>query len=169
VYVVHVATGIQTRLTFAEGLDGFAHWSPDGARIAFISRRHVEGTSQVCVMSADGSAPTRLTIDDGSSPSGWSPDGSRILFLSIRNGQPAQLYAMNADGANQVNLQKDPAWRLVGAQWSLDGSTIAYSAWTPGNAALNPPCSLWTVRPDGTGKVKLLEEADFTFSVGWKP
>ena len=34
-------------------------WSPDGARIAFVSRR--DGNYEIYVMNADGSGQTRLT------------------------------------------------------------------------------------------------------------
>ena len=169
VYVVTLATGLQTRLTTAAEVDGFAHWSPDGTRIAFLSWRDNVGGAQVYVMNADGTSQQRLTFDQASSPNGWSPDGTRILFQSIRNGQPMQVYMMNADGTNQVNLSNDPARRAVSAIWSPDGSSIAYAMCTPGNAVIVPPCSLWVMQANGGGKAKLLEEDPFTFSVGWRP
>ena len=54
-------------------------WSPDGRRIAFLSRR--DGGKEVYVMSADGSGQRRLTRD-ASVPAApaWSPDGRKIAF-----------------------------------------------------------------------------------------
>ncbi|MCH8862928.1 MAG: PD40 domain-containing protein, partial [Proteobacteria bacterium] len=49
----------QTRLTFNNVMDGFPVWSPDGIRIAFMSRR--EGNNAIYTMNADGSNQTRLT------------------------------------------------------------------------------------------------------------
>ncbi len=52
--------------------DRFSAWSPDGTKIAFNSDR--DGNSEIYVMNADGSNPTRLTNnpDSDSNPS-WSP------------------------------------------------------------------------------------------------
>ena len=49
-------------------------WSPDGRRIAFLSRR--DGSKEVYVVNADGSGQRRLTRDARffATPA-WSPDG----------------------------------------------------------------------------------------------
>ena len=54
-------------------------WSPDGRRIAFVSRRDGQGRSYV--MNADGSGQRRLTRDARylATPA-WSPDGRKIAF-----------------------------------------------------------------------------------------
>ena len=38
----------------------------------------------------------------------WSPDGSRIAFSSTRDGN-TEIYSMNPDGSDQVNLTSNPA------------------------------------------------------------
>jgi Tol biopolymer transport system component len=61
-----------TRLTDDPDSDKSPSWSPDGARIAFVSDR--DGNWEIYVMNADGSGQTNLTsnpANDGS-PS-WSP------------------------------------------------------------------------------------------------
>lgn len=54
-----------TRLTFdpAQG-DNFPSWSADGSQLAFTSMRD-NGDSEIYVMNADGSEPTRLTVNRG--------------------------------------------------------------------------------------------------------
>jgi Tol biopolymer transport system component len=54
----------------AEGSD--PSWSPDGRRIAFVSKR--DGNEQIYVMNADGSGQRRLTRNPGDDilPA-WSP------------------------------------------------------------------------------------------------
>jgi Tol biopolymer transport system component len=56
-------------------------------------------------MNADGSDLVQLTNDKSNSayPS-WSPDGSQILFESDRNDGNANIYVMDADGSNIVQL-----------------------------------------------------------------
>ena len=54
-------------------------WSPDGRRIAFLSRR--DGSKELYVVSADGSGQRRLTRDARySATPAWSPDGRKIAF-----------------------------------------------------------------------------------------
>src|SRR5215213_7675025 len=60
--------------------------------------------------------------DDTSSPDGGrgTPAGP-ILFTSYRDGD-AEIYAMNADGTNQLRLTRSPGEDLF-ARWSPNGST----------------------------------------------
>ena len=52
-----------TRLTF-DATDSFPSWSADGSQLAFTSRRDL-GDSEIYVMNADGTNPTRLTVRPG--------------------------------------------------------------------------------------------------------
>jgi dipeptidyl aminopeptidase/acylaminoacyl peptidase len=72
--------GSPARLTDTEK-DDAPQWSPDGARIAFLSTR--DGPAQVWVMDAQARQAEKLT----SAPSGvmsfqWAPDGRKLAFLS---------------------------------------------------------------------------------------
>ena len=95
-------------------------WSPDGRRIAFLSRR--DGNKELYVMNADGSGQRRLTRDASiSATPAWSPDGRTLAFESVRNGTTG-VYVVNADGGGQRRLARNghaPAW-------SPDGRTIAF-------------------------------------------
>ncbi len=55
------------------------------------------------------------------SPS-WSPDGDRIVFVSKRDGN-LEIYVMNADGSEQMNVSKHPAWDQFPV-WSPDGTQL---------------------------------------------
>ncbi len=79
--------------------------SPDGTRIAFMSReREGAGNYEIFVMSSGGENVTRLT-NNGSNDGlpVWSPDGSAIAFASDRDGTWS-MWAMNPDGSNQRKL-----------------------------------------------------------------
>jgi hypothetical protein len=97
---VYDGTGI-TQLT-SELSDGNPEVSPDGKKVAFMSRR--DGNWEVYVMNIDGSEIQRLTsngANDGLPI--WSPDGQTIAFASDQSGEWA-IWAMNPDGSNQRML-----------------------------------------------------------------
>jgi TolB protein len=100
-------------------------WSPDGRRIAFLSRP--DGNKALYVMNADGSGQRRLTRDASNSATpAWSPDGRTLAFESVRNGING-VYAVNADGSGQRRLARSghaPAW-------SPDGRKLAFFSGPP--------------------------------------
>src|SRR2546423_7208345 len=68
--------------------DHFPEWSPDGRRIAFLSR--VGATDQLFVLDVTtGGAPQQLSsVADGVGLPRWSPDGKRIAFLGAVLSDP---------------------------------------------------------------------------------
>jgi acylaminoacyl-peptidase len=69
------------RALTASGDVATARWSPDGTRLAFLSKR--SGKRQVYVLELSGGEAWQLTDDaDGVATFSWSPDGKRIAFLS---------------------------------------------------------------------------------------
>jgi dipeptidyl aminopeptidase/acylaminoacyl peptidase len=69
-------------LTSNQDFNFHPSWSPGGRQILFASDRDAnELLFDVFVMNADGTAPTNLTQNPGSTDGGpsWSPDGNQIL------------------------------------------------------------------------------------------
>ena len=103
-------------------------WSPDGARMAFeVWRLKGEGIRElrgIVVMettqasaSPQGIVVTSSMVDSvrymvAAGPDGlpqnprWSPDGSRLLYESQRPDGKRDLWIINADGTNKINLTK---------------------------------------------------------------
>src|SRR5947209_7178286 len=76
-------------------------------RLAFSAERN--GNTDIYAVNTDGSGLQRLTGDpaDEFDPT-WSPDGTRIAFRSRGTDQGVgdQIYSMNADGSDRINLTR---------------------------------------------------------------
>ena len=106
------------------------------ASIAFTSTRSGQ-KSEIYRMEADGKRVRRLTkhpkYDAGAA---WSPNGQQITFVSFRDQNRievegivlGEIYLMNADGTNPINLTQSIEKPELGASWSPDGKQIAFSS-----------------------------------------
>lgn len=156
IYVVNVDGSGKTNLTNHPATDGYPSWSPDGTRIAF--NREEGATLSICVMDPDGSNLTPLT--SGGVPR-WSPDGSRIVFQAGGQGGGLDIYTVNADGTNRVNLTMSlgpdawPTWCPV-----CDGYRIT---------SLTGSATELTVGWHGpAGRIHSLERAPLLSPAGWQ-
>lgn len=79
-FTVPVTGGMATQLTTNAAYEAAPVWSPDGRRIAFLSRR--EGNGDVYVVDRTGGEPKRLTTNSAEEkPMAWLND-STVLFLA---------------------------------------------------------------------------------------
>src|ERR1700681_1506780 len=127
------------RIFQAAGGAGAAHprWSPDGTRISFDSFDANQGGFQPYLMNGDGSNVHLVRAMSGENFGlDWSPDGGRFLFVSNRGPRFVwTLYSMPVDGSSDQQLSDDNACTgNIGraAQWSPDGSRVAFSCLTSG-------------------------------------
>jgi plastocyanin len=133
-------------------------WSPDGARIAFVST--VNNHGEIYVMNADGSALRKLMQtegDKGLSPGGWSPDGTKLVFTLDR--EPGSgIYVVNADGSG-LRMLRDGGFD---AAWSPDGRKIAFTATTSQH-------DIWVMNADGSQARRLTSHEAYDRSPTWSP
>jgi Tol biopolymer transport system component len=131
-YVMNADGTKKTRLTFDEAFDGSPTWSPDGTRLAFQSDR--DGDHEIYVINVDGTGLTQLTHNDRvDALPAWSPDGRQIAFSSNRaeagflseRDLDYDIYIMNTDGAEQINLNGIPEINFTRPSWSPDGRYLA--------------------------------------------
>lgn len=99
----------------------------------------------------------------------WSPDGSRISFSRLsQDGKQADIYLMNADGSNQVNVTKSKDLAEYGSAWSPDGkrliTTVGGLTDTTGKSI-----EIETVGIDGSGRSRLTSNDVPDYDPVWSP
>ena len=85
----------------------------------------------------------------------------RIAYVE-RQGQEADIWTMNADGTDKVQLTSDPGsehWPF----WSLEGRQIAYLRYLPESGRT----SLMIMNADGSGQRQLLADVGSTGELAW--
>src|SRR5947209_1478146 len=87
------------------------------------------------------------TLVPSSLPPTQAGTNGKIAFTSMRDGN-AEIYTMNADGSNQVNLTKNPA-RDVNPAWSPDGSRIAFASDRDGTG------NIYAMNADGSNVMRI--------------
>jgi Tol biopolymer transport system component len=169
-YLVHTDKSGLVQLTDDTTDDWAPAWSPDGARIAFVSIRN--GQPGIYVMEADGSNVIRLTdIGERSYPLCWSPDGTRIAFMY--HGDNFEIYVVDADGGNLTQLTTT-RWQMdapppinpwsVEPAWSPDGTRIAFSSLR----GVAPSTQIYVVDIDGSDLTRLTVEGSGSYPA-WSP
>jgi len=126
-------------------------YSPDGRRIAFTT------PAGIWTAQADGSRARLACADDQSvlEPA-WSPDGRSLVVVRGRLAVDRRLYVVTLRTCRRRAITPGGQWELAYPAWSVRG-VIAYS---------HEDGSLWTVRPDGTGRRRLLSGA---LHADWSP
>jgi len=125
---------------------------PGGGTITFSSDR--DGDWEIYAM--EGSECNIVKLTDNTFKDNLpaiSPDGTKIAFVSNRDGWNSEIFVMDIDGSNVIQLTntKDPyhsghPWHSS-PEWSPDGTKIAY---TEGPAARNAQVRI--MNSDGTGQ-----------------
>ena len=140
-------------------------WSPDGARIAYVSQPR-----QIVVVNAStGRVLTRIQATQGifSRPT-WSPDSKRIAYAeqvdidAIRQAGSSRIVVVNADGTGRrvlIGEASDPAW-------SPSGSKLAYIAYGSRFAETG---DLAVANADGSAARTLKTTSEAELRPAWSP
>ena len=121
-------------------------WSPDGKRIAFVSRR--TGDEEIYVARADGSRVRRLTTIPGPDLSpAWSPDGRGLAWSRDR-----EIWTMSSSGAVKRKLVgKAESWHEHHSP-TWHGGRIVFSS----NRVSSFNAELFSVRASDGGGLRRL-------------
>jgi len=143
-------------------------FSPDGAKIAFISNETYG--DDIYTVNADGSGKIKFALPGSLSGMPYfSPDGSKIAFINtcdfFRNGN---IFLVDVDGTNltQVTAYGDDPAEItnegdrigvldVGLAFSPDGRKVLYCSAEFGTA------DVFAINVDGTGKTRLTDSAEY--------
>lgn len=111
------------RMTYSPGIDVDATWSPDGKKMAFVSKR--AGTPQIYVQEMGNNRIQRLTFKGryNTQPS-WSPKGDKIAYSSMEEGQ-LNIYVIDVEGNHPIRLTHNQGDNEA-PSWSPDGNLIAF-------------------------------------------
>ena len=123
-WLASLSGGAAQRLTTHPGVETTAHFSPDGALLAFIAG--YDGGRDVYVMPASGGEPKRLTYDPlAYEVQGWTPDGKNVLYNAVdrQNPRQVQLKTVPARGGMPQTLAVPAA---AFAALNPDGRRLAY-------------------------------------------
>ena len=126
IYMVELATGEQTRLTFSDEQEVIGDWSPDGQWLVFTEK----GRDGLLLRNPTGVNLIELTHGADSMPV-WSPKGDRIAFLRD-TGDGHDVYVLRptksddwADDTDEVAVA-DAEYNETDPSWSADGRRLAF-------------------------------------------
>ncbi len=124
--------------------------------------RRVEGWTRHKILGAGVLIGLLAMLVSGVKPAGAVPEEGPIVFESDRGGH-SDIWVMEADGSNAVNLTNDGIADVFPA-WSSDGKKIA---WTRGGRG--PEGEIWVMDADGSGKTQITFNAFSDYNATWSP
>lgn len=158
-YLMDADGSNRQRLTEHPERDQRATFSPDGKTIAFVSQR--DGDVAVWLMDVDGANQRKLV--KGREPS-FSPDGRRIAFTSSAFHDNDEIYLIDLDGSNMVQLTDNKRKFDWFASWSPKGDRLAYNSEVFGGQ------ELMLMLSNGEGKTRITTaEKTYEMRPIWSP
>ncbi|MGE5176305.1 MAG: TolB family protein, partial [Hyphomicrobiales bacterium] len=136
IWVLDVARGVRSRLTFDPATDAMPLWSPDGKRIAFASNR--AGAFAAFVMdAAGGSEPVKVSNDpDNIGPTSWTADGTGLVCIVLRQAAQWDLVLVPADGKGAATPIVTTRFSETSGEVSPDGKWLAYRSTESGRGEI---------------------------------
>ena len=135
IWVLDLARGVRTRLTFGPVGNTDPRWSPDGAWIAYVSAR--DGRFSIYRKHSDGSGAEELLVSDESqiALSDWSRDGKFLLYSQPLSGVGPlrRTWSLPLEGERKPALVLD---RGGNAKLSPDGHWLAYQSGESGTVQM---------------------------------
>ena len=127
IWMVDVARGSKSRLTFDPSSDSEGIWSPNGQQIVFSSNRSGNGHTNLFMTSpnASGNDQQLELLNADEIPTSWSPDGKNILTTRWINGRATIWQRQPEAGQGSLVLQSN-AFDQAGGVFGPNGRFFAY-------------------------------------------
>lgn len=147
-FLYDVAAGTRKLLSYRQGINSGASFSPDGK---FIFLTISQGNSpDIYKIATDGDFVKKITSGPNSAMNvepAVSPDGKKIAFSSDRSGRP-MIYVMDIDGSNIHRITFAGVFNSS-PSWSPDGKSLAFAGQSGDNF------DIFVVSADGTNMIRL--------------
>ena len=164
------------QLTYGQRGETNPRWSPDGKRIAFLTRRGDNEDTQLYVLENEGGEARQVMKHPAAvSNIQWAPDGKSIFFIAPdaktqeekdreklkddvyafeENYKQRQLWSVNvADGSTKRITQGN--YSVVGYSLSDDGSRVALHRASSPLLEHSRSSEVWVMNADGSGALQL--------------
>lgn len=180
IYVLDVASGATTPVTFGDPYDGpyaaAPAWSPDGTQLSFSQYWDFEdGTMYIRfdlgVVDADGTDKmilTRSKVDEEHST--WRPQGDLIAYARSDHGgyrSPTYAFGLGTIAPDGSGRKRVSASTEEGPEWSPDGRfLVSYRPFYDGFGTTARP-GVVVMRRDGTHLRRIA--SGYVYGVDWQP
>jgi len=150
------------QLSFNGGLNKFPEWSPDGTRVAYVTKLPTESRWQLRIQEIDGGVRT-LDFPAGyvSSPA-FSSTGRLAFAARTSNSRDTDIFVSDPDGRNPRNITQ-AAGIDTSPTWSPTGTQIAFISDRSGSP------QVWIADADGSNLRRLIQEGGHCDSPDWSP
>ena len=126
IWIIDPARTTSTRFSFNGAEDFLPIWSPDGAKILFVSDRSGFGNFYVKPASGAANDEEILKTDQRKWPSDWSKDGQYVAFTSFSPQTRLDLWVLPIAGDRKPIPFLQTSFNEDGPKFSPDGHFIAY-------------------------------------------
>ena len=155
---------------------------PTAGTVVFASDQNSPGVPHLWTVKADGSGPAPRPLTTGTAADTnpvFTADGNQLAFLSNRAGGPDQIWMVDSDGKNAVQVTRT-AGAKAGEKFApgsnsllgfLSGASLAVEDVGKGDAVLLLPAPATSTHSSSTDPSQVQEGASATAAVAfaWKP
>ncbi len=126
IWIMDLARGVQTRLTFGPTVNMSPVWAPDGSRIAYSSFHNGQFDLFVKDSSGAGNPQTLFESERPKAPTDWSRDGRYIVFNHLGAKTQADIWVLPLFGDRKPFPYLQTKFSEDNAVFSPDGHWLAY-------------------------------------------